>query len=110
MASSADGILRNETGTSERQALLTHYRTVRGVSEKICAPLSAEDCCMQTMPDVSPPKWHLAHVSWFFETFLLKPFLAGYREFEPQFAVLFNSYYEGQYLPEPIFSTSIQVL
>jgi ergothioneine biosynthesis protein EgtB len=95
MSSPADQILGIEAGQSERQSLMTHYFAVRSTSEKLCAPLLTEDCCMQTMPDVSPPKWHLAHVSWFFETFLLKPFLTGYREFEPQFAVLFNSYYEG---------------
>ena len=95
MSSPADQILGTEAGQSERQALATRYSAVRSTSEMLCGPLLAEDCCMQTMPDVSPPKWHLAHVSWFFETFLLKPFLAGYREFEPHFAVLFNSYYEG---------------
>ena len=95
MSSPADKILGNAASGSERQALAMRYSSVRSISEKLCAPLLAEDCCMQTMPDVSPPKWHLAHVSWFFETFLLKPFLAGYREFEPHFAVLFNSYYEG---------------
>jgi len=95
MSSAADQIQETEAGQSERQALATRYSAVRSTSEMICSPLSAEDCCMQTMPDVSPPKWHLAHVSWFFETFLLKPFLSGYREFEPHFAVLFNSYYEG---------------
>lgn len=91
----AGGARRNEPPMSERQDLLAHYRAVRGMSESLCAPLLAEDCCMQTMPDASPPKWHLAHVSWFFETFLLKPFLSGYGEFDPRFAVLFNSYYEG---------------
>lgn len=95
MSSPADQILGTEAGQSERQALATRYSAVRSTSEMLCGPLLAEDCCMQTMPDVSPPKWHLAHVSWFFETFLLKPFLAGYREFGPHFAVLFNSYYEG---------------
>ena len=95
MPSPADQILGAEAGQSERQALATRYSVVRSTSEMLCGPLLAEDCCMQTMADVSPPKWHLAHVSWFFETFLLKPFLAGYREFEPHFAVLFNSYYEG---------------
>jgi ergothioneine biosynthesis protein EgtB len=95
MSSPADEILRNEPGMSERQTLMARYQAVRGMSEKLCAPLSAEDCCMQTMPDVSPPKWHLAHVSWFFETFLLKVFQADYGEFDPRFAVLFNSYYEG---------------
>ena len=83
------------TDLSERQTLFAHYRKVRNLSERLCAPLLAEDCCMQTMPDVSPPKWHLAHVSWFFETFLLKPNLRGYKESDSRFALLFNSYYEG---------------
>jgi len=95
MSSPADGQWLNEPDVSERQALLAQYKLVRSVSENLCSPLLAEDCCMQTMPDVSPPKWHLAHVSWFFETFLLKPFLPGYGEFDPYFAALFNSYYEG---------------
>ena len=95
MSSRAGDIRRYGKDVSERDALDACYRRVRAVSERLCAPLQAEDCCMQTMPDVSPPKWHLAHVSWFFETFLLKPFLSGYREFHPRFAVLFNSYYEG---------------
>lgn len=76
-------------------SLADRYRVVRAHTEMLCAPLEPEDSVMQTMPDVSPPKWHLAHVSWFFETFLLKPYLAGYREFAPAFAMLFNSYYEG---------------
>ena len=95
MSSTADQMLGNEASRSERQALVMRYATVRSTSERLCAPLLAEDCCMQTMADVSPPKWHLAHVSWFFETFLLKPYLSGYREFDSHFAVLFNSYYEG---------------
>jgi len=95
MSSRANDIRRYREDVSESHALLAHYREVRGVSERLCAPLLAEDCCMQTMPDVSPPKWHLAHVSWFFETFVLKPLLPAYREFHPWFAVLFNSYYEG---------------
>jgi hypothetical protein len=55
--------------------------------------LSAEDCALQSMPDASPVKWHLAHTSWFFETFVLESGLRGYRHFHPQFRVLFNSYY-----------------
>jgi ergothioneine biosynthesis protein EgtB len=63
------------------------------VTEGIAAPLAPEDCVVQTMADVSPTKWHLAHVSWFFETFVVEPHLAGYRPLNPQYAYLFNSYY-----------------
>ena len=87
----------------ERGALWDHYQEVRGDSERLCAPLQTEDYCIQTMPDVSPAKWHLAHVSWFFENFLLRPLLPGYRPFHPQFGYLFNSYYEtvGSFWPRP---------
>ncbi|MFW6350201.1 MAG: ergothioneine biosynthesis protein EgtB [Thiohalospira sp.] len=84
-----------------RAALAERYRRVRADSEAICAPLEVEDHCIQTMPDVSPPKWHLAHVSWFFETFLLRPFAADYRLFHPGFDHLFNSYYETVGSPYP---------
>ena len=67
------------------QFLLDQYRTVRAFSEKICEPLVPEDYVVQSMPDVSPAKWHLAHTSWFFETFLLKPHLAGYQSIHPQY-------------------------
>ena len=76
------------------RTLSQEYCHVRVASEALCDPLETEDYGIQTMADVSPPKWHLAHVSWFFETFVLKPHLRGYREFHPQFAHLFNSYYE----------------
>lgn len=75
--------------------LLERYQQVRQVSEKICQPLAIEDYTIQSMPDVSPPKWHLAHTTWFFETFLLLPYLPGYTVFHPQFGYLFNSYYEA---------------
>lgn len=83
--------------------LLDDYSRVRGDSEGICRPLAIEDYGMQTIVDVSPPKWHLAHTSWFFETFLLKPLQKNYREYHPQFAHLFNSYYEtvGTFHPRP---------
>lgn len=79
------------------------YHEVRALSEAICAPLAIEDYVIQSMPDVSPPKWHLAHTSWFFETFLLTPFLPGYEVFHPRFGYLFNSYYEavGDRHPRP---------
>lgn len=81
--------------------ILTYYNRVRRDSEYFCEPLEIEDYGIQTMPEVSPPKWHLAHTSWFFETLLLKPFNGGYREYHPKFAVLFNSYYDtiGTYHP-----------
>ncbi|MFN4281289.1 MAG: ergothioneine biosynthesis protein EgtB [Alphaproteobacteria bacterium] len=71
------------------------YRTVRTLSERLAAPLSAEDQCVQSMPDASPTKWHLAHTTWFFETMILAPHLPGYAPFDESFAYLFNSYYEA---------------
>ncbi len=76
-------------------SLLSQYQQVRQVSDRICQPLATEDYVIQSMPDVSPPKWHLAHTTWFFETFLLVPHLPGYEVFHPQFGYLFNSYYEA---------------
>ncbi|MGQ0504999.1 MAG: ergothioneine biosynthesis protein EgtB [Myxococcaceae bacterium] len=75
--------------------LSTKYRQVRAVTEALAAPLSAEDQMVQSMPDASPTKWHQAHTSWFFETFLLRPSLPGYRVFHPDFCFLFNSYYNA---------------
>lgn len=82
---------------------LARYRSVRADTERLAAPLSAEDQTVQTMPDVSPTKWHRAHTSWFFETFLLGPSLAGYEPFHPAYGYLFNSYYEavGERYPRP---------
>ena len=75
--------------------LIDQYRAVRAFSEKICEPLVPEDYVIQSMPDVSPAKWHLAHTSWFFETFLLKPHLPGYQSLHTQYDFLFNSYYNS---------------
>lgn len=75
--------------------LSRRFEEVRQQSLGLAAPLSAEDCCVQSMPEASPTKWHLAHTSWFFETFLLEPFEAGFQPFHPAFRVLFNSYYNG---------------
>ena len=74
-------------------ALAAQYAAVRRQSERLARPLSAEDCALQSMPDASPVKWHLAHTTRFFETFILEPSQPGYRVFHPQFRVLFNSYY-----------------
>jgi ergothioneine biosynthesis protein EgtB len=84
-------------------SLVSRYRGVRSLSEELCAPLAVEDYVLQTMEDVSPPKWNLAHTSWFFETFLLKPSSPDYREFHPLYNYLFNSYYEavGERHPRP---------
>jgi ergothioneine biosynthesis protein EgtB len=70
------------------------YRQVRRFTEQLCEPLETEDYLLQTVVETSPPRWHLAHVSWFFETFLLRPYLPGYRVFHERFDYLFNSYYE----------------
>ncbi len=75
-------------------ALRERFAAVRADTERLAAPLSAEDQNLQSMPDASPAKWHRAHTTWFFETFLLKQ-EAGYREFDPAFGYLFNSYYEA---------------
>jgi ergothioneine biosynthesis protein EgtB len=83
--------------------VLTLYSGVRERSQALVVPLSAEDMCVQTMPDVSPTKWHLAHTTWFWERFLLLPELEGYEEFSKEFNFLFNSYYEqvGARHPRP---------
>ncbi|MGQ9897746.1 MAG: ergothioneine biosynthesis protein EgtB [Acidobacteriota bacterium] len=80
---------------SDREAWRRCYQVVRAVSKAICEPLETEDYVVQPMPDVSPPKWHLGHTSWFFETFILKAWVAGYRPFHPRYDYIFNSYYEA---------------
>jgi len=75
--------------------LKNNFETVRKRSIDICAPLKTEDYVVQPVVDVSPPKWHLGHTTWFFETFLLKPHLPGYTEFDPDYNFVFNSYYES---------------
>ena len=78
---------------SQKHALISHYNTVRTFSEFLCKPLEPEDYVIQSMNDVSPTKWHLAHTSWFFETFILRPHSSSYSPFHPRYAFLFNSYY-----------------
>lgn len=83
--------------------LIQQYRVTRRHSEHLCEPLAIEDYGLQAMADASPAKWHLAHTSWFFETFLLKPLYKNYQEFNPAFEYLFNSYYNavGAQFPRP---------
>jgi ergothioneine biosynthesis protein EgtB len=81
--------------TFERNDLLARYAGVRQFSEALCETLVPEDYVIQTMPEMSPTKWHLAHTSWFFETFVLKPHLPGYKPLHPAYAFLFNSYYNA---------------
>jgi hypothetical protein len=69
----------------DREGWQQRYRAVRSVSEAICQPLEIEDYVVQPMPDVSPPKWHLGHTSWFFETFVLKAYVTDYRPFHPRY-------------------------
>lgn len=83
--------------------LATRYREVRRLSERLCEPLEMEDYGLQSMPECSPPKWHLAHVTWFFETFVLADHEANFRPHHPQYRYLFNSYYDavGDRWPRP---------
>jgi len=91
------GVAARAAGETER------FRGVRRTTLALREPLSAEDCCVQSMPDASPAKWHLAHTSWFFETFALEPSLPGYTPFHPAYRVIFNSYYNsvGEQHPRP---------
>ena len=75
--------------------LARRYGEIRRATEELAAPLSGEDQTVQSMPDASPTKWHRAHTTWFFETFLLIPHLDGYKPFDERFGYLFNSYYEA---------------
>ena len=86
----------------ESERLIEQFRRIRQFSQRISEPLTPEDCVVQSMPDVSPTLWHLAHTTWFFETFVLKN-LPGYEPFHPSFEYLFNSYYNtvGQQYPRP---------
>ncbi|MBL8269303.1 ergothioneine biosynthesis protein EgtB [Steroidobacter sp.] len=77
------------------EPLACRYTRIREASLAICSPLEVEDYVVQSMPDASPAKWHLAHTSWFFEQFLLRPLLSGYQPFQAGFEFLFNSYYQA---------------
>ncbi len=85
-------------------SLAARYAAIRAHTEALAAALTPEDQCVQSMPDASPAKWHRAHVTWFFEQFILTEFVPGYRVFDPDFRFLFNSYYEavGARHPRPM--------
>ncbi len=84
-----------EARGTQTATLLDRYRQIRRFSENLCATLEPEDFVVQSMPDVSPTKWHLAHTSWFFETFILKVWMPDYQPEVPEYAYLFNSYYNA---------------
>lgn len=89
-------LLRGRNGSARSgDELSPRYRAIRRLTERLAEPLSPEDCQVQSMTEASPVKWHLAHTSWFFETFVLLPHVPGYKVFHPSFSYLFNSYYNA---------------
>jgi ergothioneine biosynthesis protein EgtB len=88
--------MATQTLSSRSEELLARYRAVRRLSLDIAAPLSDADATIQPMPDASPAKWHLAHTTWFYETFVLRDHVRGYEPFDSRWAYLFNSYYDGE--------------
>jgi len=100
----APEIARALSAAGDASPLIESYRAVRGLTTELCSPLAVEDYVIQSAPECSPAKWHLAHTTWFFENFLLAPLLPGYRPFHPQYGYLFNSYYEtvGTFFPRPL--------
>ena len=95
--------VRDQACTQTQSSLAARFMAVRGATRALAAPLSAEDCAIQSMPDASPAKWHLAHTTWFFETFILAARDPQRAPFHPAFRVLFNSYYNavGEKHPRP---------
>src|SRR3712207_1262880 len=86
----------NARPAAANEGLKERYFRVRALSEAIAAPLSDADATLQPMPDASPAKWHLAHTTWFFETFVLRDHVPGHRLWNVAWAYLFNSYYDGE--------------
>lgn len=84
-----------EVSREVQSRLLSRYRRIRNETESLADPLSAEDMQLQSMPDASPTKWHLAHTTWFFETFILRQEIPNYRVFDPAYHEIFNSYYNS---------------
>src|SRR5205814_595471 len=104
---SGSRIRRDSPASSYRTAVRSdvglRFEQVRAQTQALAQRLSAEDCAIQSMSDASPVKWHLAHTTWFFETFVVAPHRPGYRVFDPAYRVLFNSYYHavGERHPRP---------
>ena len=94
---------RNTATTFDRNALITEYQRVRNYTEQFCTPLATDDFQIQSIVQTSPPKWHIAHVTWFFESFVLPHFQPSYTAFDPNFDFIFNSYYytHGSMHPRP---------
>lgn len=86
---------RSRPVSSRAENLLARFHEVRNFTTLLCEGLAPEDCVVQSMPEVSPTKWHLAHTTWFFETFILKKWITGYSPAVPEYAYLFNSYYNA---------------
>ena len=86
---------RLDASSTRAESLLARFHEIRNFTNALCANLEPEDFVVQSMPDVSPTKWHLAHTTWFFETFILKKFVSGYHAEVPEYAYLFNSYYNA---------------
>ena len=86
--------LAHQPTPTENVSLAQRFAEIRNTSMRITEGLSAEDQMLQSMPDASPSKWHLAHTTWFFETFILQPSSKGYKPYDPRFRILFNSYYK----------------
>lgn len=99
----SSGALSFDSESSSEHSLTAQYERVRAQTMALIEDLSAEDMLLQSMPDASPTKWHLAHTTWFFETFLLQPYLSGYKPYDEAYQYLFNSYYEtvGERHPRP---------
>jgi ergothioneine biosynthesis protein EgtB len=101
--SDATTLADGEPADGEAAECISRYQLIRAHTEYLAAHLTPEDQCVQSMPDASPAKWHRAHTTWFFEEFVLGPFVPGYRPFDPAYRYLFNSYYEqvGPRHPRP---------
>ena len=84
-----------QTANEIQKPLALRFQQVRAQTQALAKPLSSEDCQLQSMPDASPTKWHLAHLTWFFETFILEKYEKNFKPFDARFRVLFNSYYNG---------------
>src|ERR1700761_8469542 len=91
---SPEGLVHKIARPRERADLADRFRAMRRQTEALAAPLLPEDQVVQSMPDASPTKWHLAHVTWFWEAFILGP-IGGLAPFDPAYGYLFNSYYES---------------